>query len=176
MEDRSRASSNEFCSNHRMNIAWIIEWILFESSNENRLNCFINVGENRMHIKANLSNFATSLSNVLNKIKYIWILLSICGNYQTHICDIEYWHNPFGNHRLGASLVDSSRFYLILPIALHVWMHCGKTAAGKLEKLNEHAMRCIFNDNIRTYDELPQAAQTWCVSSKVDRKTFTVKS
>ena len=77
---------------HRMNIAWIIEWILFESSNEYCLNCFINVGENRMHIKANLSNFATSLSNVLNKIKYIWILLSICGNYQTHIRDIEYWH------------------------------------------------------------------------------------
>ena len=92
MEDRSRAPPNEFCSNHRMNIAWIIEWILFESSNEYCLNCFINVGENRMHIKANLSNFATSLSNVLNKIKYIWILLSICGNYQTHIRDIEYWH------------------------------------------------------------------------------------
>ena len=35
-----------------------------------------------------------------------------------------------------------------------VWMHCGKTAAGKLEKLNERAMRCIFNDNISTYDEL----------------------
>ena len=33
-------------------------------------------------------------------------------------------------------------------------MHCGKTAAGKLEKLNECAMRCIFNDNISTYDEL----------------------
>ena len=45
-----------------------------------------------MHIKANLSNFATTLSNVLNKIKYIWILFSICGNYQTHIRDIEYWH------------------------------------------------------------------------------------
>ena len=92
MEDRSHASSNEFCSSHRMNIAWIIEWILFESSNEYCLNCFINVGENRMHVKANLSNFATSWSNVLNKIKYIWILLSICGNYQTHIRDIEYWH------------------------------------------------------------------------------------
>ena len=36
-----------------------------------------------------------------------------------------------------------------------VWMHCGKTAAGKLaEKLNERAMRCIFNDNISTSDEL----------------------
>ena len=33
-------------------------------------------------------------------------------------------------------------------------MHYGKTAAGKLEKLNERAMRCIFNDNISTYDEL----------------------
>ena len=35
-----------------------------------------------------------------------------------------------------------------------VWMHCSKTAAGKREKLNERAMRCIFNDNISTYDEL----------------------
>ena len=33
-------------------------------------------------------------------------------------------------------------------------MHCGKTAAGKLEKLNERAMRCIFSGNISTYDEL----------------------
>lgn len=33
-------------------------------------------------------------------------------------------------------------------------MHCGKTAAAKLEKLNKRAMRCIFNDNISTYEEL----------------------
>ena len=33
-------------------------------------------------------------------------------------------------------------------------MHCGKTAASKLEKLNGCAMRCIFNDNVSTYDEL----------------------
>ena len=33
-------------------------------------------------------------------------------------------------------------------------MHCDKTVAGKLEKLNERAMRCIFNDNISTFDEL----------------------
>ena len=33
-----------------------------------------------------------------------------------------------------------------------VWMHCGKTAAGKLEKLIKRAlMRCIFKDNISTY-------------------------
>ena len=74
MEDRS--SSNEFWSNHRINIAWIVS----------------NLGENLMHIKANLSNFGTSLWNVLNKIKCIWILLSICGNYQTHRRDMEYWH------------------------------------------------------------------------------------
>lgn len=33
-------------------------------------------------------------------------------------------------------------------------MHCGKTAAAKLEKLNKRAMRRIFNDNISTYEEL----------------------
>ena len=75
-----------------MTFVRIIEWILLKLWNEYCLNCFINIGENRMHIKANLSNFATSLSNVLNKIKYIWILLSICGNYQTHIRDVECWH------------------------------------------------------------------------------------
>ena len=76
-------------------IEWIFlefEWILFEPSNEYCLNCFINGGENRMRIEASLSNFATSLSNVLKKLKHIWLLLSICGNYQTHIRDIEYWH------------------------------------------------------------------------------------
>ena len=86
VEDRSRASSNEFCLNYRMNIAWIVS----------------NVGENLMHIKANLSNFGTSLSNVLNKIKYIWILLSICGNYQTHKRDVEYWH--ISASKVGKSL------------------------------------------------------------------------
>ena len=62
MEGRSRASSNEFYLNHRMNhvflesstefclnyrksFARIIEWIQW-------LNCLINVGENRMQIKA----------------------------------------------------------------------------------------------------------------------------
>ena len=40
---------------HRMNFVRIIEWILLKLSNEYCLNCFINVGENRMHIKANLS-------------------------------------------------------------------------------------------------------------------------
>ena len=39
MEDRSRVSSNEFCSNHWMNIARIIKWILLELSNEYCLNC-----------------------------------------------------------------------------------------------------------------------------------------
>ena len=87
---------------HRMNFVRIIEWILLKLSNEYCLNFFINVGENRMHITANLSNFATSLLNVLNKIKYIWILLSLCGNYQTHIRDIEYWH-------------ISATIYLIMP-------------------------------------------------------------
>ena len=34
-----------------------------------------------------------------NILKYIWILLSICGNHQTHISDIEYWHMNEGiNH------------------------------------------------------------------------------
>ena len=77
---------------HWMTIAWIIEWILLQSWNEYCLCCFINLGENRMRIKANLSNFSTTLSNVFSKMKYTWILLSICGNYQMHISDIAYWH------------------------------------------------------------------------------------
>jgi len=39
-----------------------------------------------------------------------------------------------------------------------VWMHCGKTAAAKLEKLNERAMRSIFNDNTSTYNALLETA------------------
>ena len=39
MEDRSRVSSNEFCSNHWTNIVRIIKWILLELSNECCLNC-----------------------------------------------------------------------------------------------------------------------------------------
>ena len=39
MEDRPRVSSNEFCWNHRMNIARIIKWILLELWNEYCLNC-----------------------------------------------------------------------------------------------------------------------------------------
>jgi len=30
-----------------------------------------------------------------------------------------------------------------------VWMHCGKTASDKLEKLNKRALRLIFNDNAK---------------------------
>ena len=42
----------------------------------------------------------------------------------------------------------------ILPHFTHcstVWMHCGKTASDKLEKLNKRALRLIFNDNVSTY-------------------------
>lgn len=35
-----------------------------------------------------------------------------------------------------------------------VWMHCGKTASDKLEKLNKRALRLIFNDNANTYATL----------------------
>ena len=35
-----------------------------------------------------------------------------------------------------------------------VWMHCGKTASDKLEKLNKRALRLIFNDNANTYTTL----------------------
>ena len=85
-------SSNKYFLNYQMNFVRIIEWILLKLSNEYCVNCSINVGENRKHIMANVSNFATSLLNVLNKIKYIWLLLSICGNYQTRVRNIEYWH------------------------------------------------------------------------------------
>ena len=101
--------SNEFCSNHLMNILW----------NVYCLNCFMNVGENRKHIKANLWNFATSWSNVLNKIKYIWILLAICGNYQTHIRDIEYWH-------ISATIVFTNP-----TPPPPCWFHCSRLWDGK---------------------------------------------
>ena len=39
-----------------------------------------------------------------------------------------------------------------------VGMHCGKTAAAKLEKLNERAMRSICNDSTRTYNALIKTA------------------
>ena len=48
-----------------------------------------------MRIKANLSKFATTLSNVFSKMKYICILLSICGNYQTHISDIDTFRQSY---------------------------------------------------------------------------------
>ena len=35
-----------------------------------------------------------------------------------------------------------------------VWMHCGKTASDKLEKMNKRALRKIFNDNANTYTTL----------------------
>jgi len=53
-----------------MNIARIIEWILLELSNE---------------YEVYLSNFATSLSNILKKITHI-------SDHQTQTHDIEYWH------------------------------------------------------------------------------------
>ena len=39
-----------------------------------------------------------------------------------------------------------------------VWMHCGKTASGKLEKLRKRALRLIFNDNATTYTTLLETA------------------
>ena len=39
-----------------------------------------------------------------------------------------------------------------------VWMHCGKTASDKLEKLNKQALRLIFNDNAATYTTLLETA------------------
>ena len=92
--------SHEFCWNHRT------LWILLKLSNECWLNCFWNGGENQMCIKENLSNFATSLSNVLNKLKYIWILLSTCGNYQMHIRNIEYWYNSATIHVICKDILN----------------------------------------------------------------------
>ena len=40
-----------------------------------------------------------------------------------------------------------------------VWIHCGKTNAAKLEKLNERALRCIFRDNTSTYDDILKKAK-----------------
>ena len=39
-----------------------------------------------------------------------------------------------------------------------VWMHCGKTASDKLEKLNKRDLRLIFNDNANTYATLLETA------------------
>ena len=48
-----------------------------------------------------------------------------------------------------------------------VWMHCGKTASDKLEKLNKWALRLIFNDNANTYTTLLNMAN---MSSLHDRR------
>ena len=48
-----------------------------------------------------------------------------------------------------------------------VWMHCGKTASNKLEKLNKRALRLIFNDDANTYTTLPEIAN---MSSLHDRR------
>ena len=76
--------SNEFCSNHRMNIAKIIEWMLLELFHKCR-------GESNAY-QGEFIEFCYNFIECIDKIKYIWILFSICGNYQTHIRDIEYWH------------------------------------------------------------------------------------
>ena len=48
-----------------------------------------------------------------------------------------------------------------------VWMHCGKAASSKLEKLNKRALRLIFNDDANTYTTLPEIAN---MSSLHDRR------
>ena len=78
------ALSNEFCSNHRMNISWIIEWILLALLHKCRRESNAYQGE--------FIEFCYNFIECISKMKYIWILLSICGNNQTHISDIEYWH------------------------------------------------------------------------------------
>ena len=92
-------SSNEYFLNYRMNFVRIIERMLLKLWNEYCLNCSINVGQNQMHIKANLSSFATSSSNVLNKIKYIWILLSIFSMWKLSNAYTQHQIlTHFGNH------------------------------------------------------------------------------
>ena len=78
------ALSNEFCSNHGMNISWIIEWILLALLHKWRRESNAYQGE--------FIEFCYNFIECISKMKYIWILLSICGNNQTHISDIEYWH------------------------------------------------------------------------------------
>ena len=78
------ALSNEFCSNHRMNISWIIEWILLALFHKCRRESNAYQGE--------FIEFCYNFIECISKMKHIWILLSICGNNQTHISDIEYWH------------------------------------------------------------------------------------
>jgi len=48
-----------------------------------------------------------------------------------------------------------------------VWMHCGKTASDKFEKLNKRALRLIFNDNANTYTTLLETAN---IPSLYDRR------
>jgi len=98
MEDRSRAIiecillelSNAYCSNYRMNIARTIEWILLELSHE---------------YQVNLSNFATSLSNILKTWHRI---LTHFGNHRCYPC----MHNLFFNYRSGVSWRRNKRLVL----------------------------------------------------------------
>ena len=69
--------SNEFCWNHRMKISWIIEWILLALFHKCRRESNAYQGE--------FIEFCYNYLECISKMKYIWILLSICGNYQTHI-------------------------------------------------------------------------------------------
>ena len=94
MEDRSRASSNEFCRNHRMNqcLFRIIDWILLELSNEYWLNCLINEGENRMQIKVSNRMYWTK-SNIFEQIceinKRTYTTSNIDTFRQAYTCSIS---------------------------------------------------------------------------------------
>ena len=108
------ALSNEFCSNHRMNISWIIEWILLALLHKCKRESNAYQGE--------FIEFCYNFIECISKMKYIWILLSICGNNQTHISDIEYWHisATIAGSPLAVYFKDS-----LGCISIAKWDHCG---------------------------------------------------
>ena len=45
-----------------------------------------------------------------------------------------------------------------------IWLFCGKTNSNKLEKLQERALRSVYNDRASSYDELLSRSDMLCLS------------
>ena len=90
------------------------------------------VFDNKLNFKSHVSNICKRASRQINALKRLSRFLNVDGRL-----------------RVYKSFILANFSYC--PVA---WLFCGKTNSGKLEKLQERALRFIYSDRESSYDNL----------------------
>ena len=113
------------------------------------VNVSIHVQDNTIDSTDQMKVLGVLLDAKLNFKPHVSLICSRASRQINALRRISKFLNVEGRLRVYKSFISADFSYCPLS-----WIFCGKVNSSKLEKLQERALRFVYNDNISSYDEM----------------------